>query len=442
MSRTNSVPDTFDQMLAAWFESDAHVPEPEALLDSVTARTSRSRPLPAWRLPERWLPMDLALRLPQPSQRLAPILLVIVLALALVAGALLIGSQNTRKLPAPFGPAANGQISYVAGQKLYRANADGSNPVALGPANAFSASAMYSLDGTRVAWRRLNGVAGNPSSVDMLVANADGTNVIELDTGATAMTNPSWSSDGKWLTYVRYVGDPFATKEASHLVVTASDGSGSTDLGDLGLGVWGPAFSPDGSMIAVSAAEGALWVVNRDGTGLRKLTHGAYPEVGFKGISSAWSPDGKTLLFSAGLLDVEGRTIYAVGLDGAPERPFSPSRASQDDAVYSPDGQHVAFLQQSIEGRGPVLLIADTTGRIVNNPPGIYSWFTPEWSPDGTKVAVFDGAPDRPDAPAGKAAIVIIDALGTSTPAYIYVDNRSDGSHADNTLAWQRLALP
>ena len=46
-------PDDFDILLAAWLDADAHVREPDHLLASVLDRTSRSRPLPVWRLPER-----------------------------------------------------------------------------------------------------------------------------------------------------------------------------------------------------------------------------------------------------------------------------------------------------------------------------------------------------------------------------------------------------
>ena len=442
MSRTAQVPDDFDLLLAAWFEGDAHADEPETLFDGVINRTSRVRPLPPWRLPERWIPMDLALRLPQSRQRLTPILVVIALVVALVVGAVIIGSNRPRRLPEPFGLAANGEIAYVAGDQLFRANSDGSNPVSVESPDAFATSPIFSRDGTRVAWRRLNGDPLHPTSVDMLIADADGSDAIVLDTGAGAMTNPSWSPDGRFVAYVHYTGADFGVPEASHLIVAAADGSGWTDLGNLGLGVWGPSFSPDGTMLAVSAMDSSLRVVNRDGSGVRKLTQGTYPGVGFKGISAIWSPDGNTLLFSAGHQDIVDQKIYLVGLDGAPEREFSPSRDNQDDAAYAPDGKHVAFLQQAFIDRGPIVVIADATGKVVRTLPGIYGWHMPEWSPDGTKIAVLDPNPDPADAPKDRSAIVILDAFGTAAPTYIYIPDREDGEHPDYTLTWQRLALP
>ena len=440
MSRMTPASDDLDLLLAAWFEGDAHVREPETLYGGVIGRTSRTGPLPAWRLPERWIPVQLATRM-QPRPRLVPILIAILLIAAVVAGAVFIGTRTTTtKLPPPFGLAANGQIMYISGDQLFRANADGSNPVQLASPDAFATSPIYSRDGARVAWRRFNGDAVNPTSVDMMIANADGSNQVVLDAGATAMTNPSWSSDGQWLSFVRYVGDPFADPDASHLIVAAVDGSRSTDLGSLGTGVWGPSFSPDGSMIAVSTLEGSLYVVGRDGSDPRELTHETYPSVGFKALSAIWSPDGKTLLFGAGIQDVVEYKIYVVGLDGQPERPFSPSRDNQDDAAYSPDGKYVAFLQQAFEGRAPVVVIADAAGKVVRLLPGLYGWHMPEWSPDGTKVAILDTTPDAADAPPNTSAIVIIDAFGTAKATVIYIPHRDDGEHPDHSLTWQRLA--
>ncbi len=49
-------------LLTAWFEVDAPKREPDGLVDAALERTARTRPLPAWRLPERWIPMQLAMR--------------------------------------------------------------------------------------------------------------------------------------------------------------------------------------------------------------------------------------------------------------------------------------------------------------------------------------------------------------------------------------------
>ena len=101
--------------LTQWLETTGITPRPD-YVDDLLARTARSRQRPAWRFPERWLPMDLTARAPTITGRQVPLRLIglvalLVLALA-VGAALFVGSQ--RRLPAPFGPAANGVIVYAA----------------------------------------------------------------------------------------------------------------------------------------------------------------------------------------------------------------------------------------------------------------------------------------------------------------------------------------
>ena len=101
--------------LAQWLETTGITPRPD-YVDDLLAQTARSRQRSAWRFPERWLPMDLTARAPTITGRQVPLRLIglvalVVLALA-VGAALFVGSQ--RRLPAPFGPAANGVIVYAA----------------------------------------------------------------------------------------------------------------------------------------------------------------------------------------------------------------------------------------------------------------------------------------------------------------------------------------
>ncbi len=86
----------------------------------ILARTAAARQRPGWVFPERWLPMSaLTQRMaaaPHVSWRALVVLAVLVLAL--VSAVLYAGSQQ-RRLPAPFGPAANGVIPYVSNGDLY-----------------------------------------------------------------------------------------------------------------------------------------------------------------------------------------------------------------------------------------------------------------------------------------------------------------------------------
>ena len=85
-----------DRRLSAWLETVAPAREPEHLLDAVLARTARTRRRPAWRIPERWIPMT-TITTPVTSGGSArwPIaVLAALLVLALVAGAVLVAGSR------------------------------------------------------------------------------------------------------------------------------------------------------------------------------------------------------------------------------------------------------------------------------------------------------------------------------------------------------------
>ena len=101
--------------LTQWLETTGTTPRPD-YVDDLLTRTARSRQRSAWRFPERWIPMDLTARAPTITGRQVPLRLIGLVALVvltLVVGAtLFVASQ--RRLPAPFGPAANGLLVYAA----------------------------------------------------------------------------------------------------------------------------------------------------------------------------------------------------------------------------------------------------------------------------------------------------------------------------------------
>ena len=107
--------DDFDRLMSAWFDDDAPVASPS----TCSAMSSRG-PLalerrPAWLVPERWLSVQLVTRW-QTVPRVAPIVVALGLLLALLAAALLLSGRP--RLPAPFGPAANGLIAYMSGPQI------------------------------------------------------------------------------------------------------------------------------------------------------------------------------------------------------------------------------------------------------------------------------------------------------------------------------------
>ncbi len=102
----------------------------------------------------------------------------------------------------------------------------------------------------------------------------------------------NWSPDGK---YLAFTGTRSGADDIIILDVAHNREVGRIRVKDLN-GVTTPAWSPDGRRIVFTGYDGGLsdlFVVNRDGSNLRRLTQDKYAD-----LHPAWSPDGSTIAFA------------------------------------------------------------------------------------------------------------------------------------------------
>ncbi len=154
--------------------------------------------------------------------------------------------------------------------------------------------------------------------------------VIELDGGEPLDGPPAWSPDGTTIAWMDFMEDsPVYGHHAYGLSLINPDGSNlrqlvthfpNVDEGGGGLS-WSPdgtrlVFwlrvpdpSPTGMITGLDPGPGDIWVINADGTGLRRITTGAddrWP---------SWSPDGARVAF------VHNGALYTMNSDGTDPRP-------------------------------------------------------------------------------------------------------------------------
>jgi Tol biopolymer transport system component len=155
-----------------------------------------------------------------------------------------------------------GRYSYGAG-RLYIVTVDGSQPPLRIPGAGHSAYPEWSPDGTKIAFV----TGGQIGTMD-----PDGSNrTIVYNQGSNLY--PSWSPDGSKIV--------FSHTGVQHRSVETIDADGSNPVAvyTTSRGIWGPKFSPDGTLIVFSREQGNsfakpddLWVMNSDGSNVTQLT--------------------------------------------------------------------------------------------------------------------------------------------------------------------------
>jgi WD40 repeat protein len=100
---------------------------------------------------------------------------------------------------------------------------------------------------------------------------------------------PTWSAASGEIAFFRVCGD-----DAAAIEVVRSDGSAETRLISMTVRPVGLAWSPDGSRLALASDDGSVWVVERGGSDLRRISAPADGAIGGSG-TIAWSPDGTTI---------------------------------------------------------------------------------------------------------------------------------------------------
>jgi Tol biopolymer transport system component len=244
-----------------------------------------------------------------------------------------------------------------------------------------------------------------------------------------------------------------------------------------------PYASPDGRHIAfVSNRDGTsdLYLVNADGSGLRRLTSdssyesiagwvGTSPEVVFTTMSpqrpnpgqplsspvravsingqvrsigtipgrgAGVSPDGKTIAYSGGTMMSPSLVLSAI--DGTQPRVVRDStQGAAFNFAYAPDGGSIAYTQMTLAQPRELsiwLMSADGSGArqvgTIAETEGSPQW--PAWSPDGKRLAIQVGKYDRNDPTKNLAHIWVLDvASGQGTKL-----NAHDTPYLDETPTW------
>ncbi|HSJ82606.1 MAG TPA: hypothetical protein VLA91_02170 [Acidimicrobiia bacterium] len=219
-------------------------------------------------------------------------------------------------------------------------------------------------------------VTERDGNAEIYLMDSDGSNLVNLTQNTLGNYDPDWSPDGRLL-----------------VLVTASE---ITTI-EVDVAAWWslfhgehPAWSPDGGRFAFNRA-GAIYVAGHFGTPMIRITEpAAMPlPIGITSVtdsSPAWSPDGSQVAF---VRSYEGPTAKFTEL-------FTASASCGEWALFDTLATDFPVSQCAI--RSPVRL-----------PVTAWGLDGPDWSPDGTRIAVEAIAADN-----ANSSIVVVNADGSS----------------------------
>ncbi len=155
-------------------------------------------------------------------------------------------------------------------------------------------------------------------------------------------------------------------------------------------------WSPDGQTLLLSttvAGSDDVYLVERDGSGLRPLVSNPYVEV-----APRWSPAGDWISFIRfpGWGETPWTAVYLVRPDGTDEHVLMDTTSVDFDPSWSPDGSRVLFTSQRTGPRRIATILPDGSDILVYDGGDQPAW--PEWSPDGSAIAFIDWAGGTQDA--------------------------------------------
>jgi Tol biopolymer transport system component len=421
-----------DRLITTWLTEiapEGHVDYLDATLEAIDGLRQR----PAWTSPGRWLLMQLTLPrvvVPRATRYLAVLALLLIAAIVAVAIA---GGQ--RRLPAPFGLAAAGLISFESEGDLFVAapNGTGRQPLVTGAGAQWGL--VWSRRGDRIAFWSAPTTA-DPAS--LWVADGDGSNARNL-TGpqtfvvATQLPAVTWSPDDQRLA--------FSTEDRGVLYVVNGDGTDLRSIGDESHERHDPSWSPDGTLIAYRGhPRGQIyttssWVITPDGrTDVQVIAPMGTQE--FNNVNPSWSLDGRSIIVhtgGAGNNDISEarRDANDVWSDrvliGGPTQDFHPS--------WSNAGTQFSFIrvmsEPGVQPESMALWVADADGSNAHQVSTVPITFAAQcWSPDDRFIRAFALG----DAPSERT-LLLIPVDGSPV-----VEIPAPGEASKGTCSTQRLA--
>ena len=231
-------------------------------------------------------------------------------------------------------------------------------------------SLSISPDGNKIVYAVREAIMTDEASEyinTIYLANADGSNTVQLTRNTKNNTNPKWSPDGKWIAFT-------SNREGkNNLYMIAVAGGESEKITDVKTAINDFNFSPDGSMIAFTVTDAPsdtddknkkgkndwyfmdedykqsrLYIVriNEKDTG-NKRKQQVLTKENRNIMSFAWSPDNNWIAYAHGVSSRVNDQVYSdvsmINIKTQERKDIAVTGASEGSPAFSYDGKYLAY---------------------------------------------------------------------------------------------------
>ena len=279
-------------------------------------------------------------------------------------------------------------------------------------------------------------IAVNGNEGIYLVDPATGTR--SLVPKSAEMSEPAWSPDGTLLAVSVFAGD------STDVYTMKPDGTERTLVLN---GAYSPSWSPDGKQLVVVRendpdvnAANTLAVVNSDGSDARTLGLGAASEAEWL-AAPTWSPDGSLIAFVAFYGD--GAKIAVVSPDGKTASIPTVDASGETGLSWSPDSTRLVFsryVETENGGHLAAVVLDLTTGKervFRGEQLGAQS---PTWSPEGDQLAYLSLS-ERPTTTTSTTTTTTHSCGGDSSVSHLWAMS-PDGTKAHKLAEGEYYGTP